>query len=206
MNLRSATTFAFVLLWSTADAHAAEEEYATEAERPSQLHVDGGLGGSSYGLHAGAIGLFATGNLRVGGSGYASGIFSSKSGGGVVAGVGSHGMQRLTLDVLAELGMNSHRVVRGGLLGDDPGATGAVPHAGVLLGARWYVGAATKRTRLTIGAWLSVRHDLDQKTSRYSYTSTGWFSGSESAATGSATIGGITEVSLRFAIGFDVTP
>ena len=182
-----------------------ERKFVSYERRLAQFHISGGPGLSSEGIHFGAMALARIGVIAVGPMFSYSGLFSTKIGGGVGLGASTRGADRFGFDALGEFGVHSHHVA-GGLLSDDPGATGTIPYAGGRVGVRWTLGNTTNRARPHVGVWLFVRQDLSSHTATYQYEEEGWFGGGRRMETGHATIGGQTEAGLAFRAGFDVTP
>jgi hypothetical protein len=182
---------------------------ATPAPRESavQVHLDAAAGLSTTGALLSGLGLVRFGLLEVGGSFGASGLFSSRTGGGIAAGVGGHRPGGAGWDVVLELGMNQHHVAgRGGILSSDPGASGAIPYAGLRAGIDWSFGSASAVLHPTLGLWLFARTDLDRRTASYAYQNTDWFSSSSDSRNGSVTLGGGAEIGLALAGGLDLLP
>lgn len=177
------------------------------ASLPSHFHLDASAGVSTLGGLVGVTGLGRIGAARVGLTGGISGLFSTKAGGGLVAGMGWQGVQRLSLDVLGEAGVHHHHVA-GSFLSDDPGRSGTVPYLGLRLGVHapgTHPGAAGG-LRWSIGGYLTLRQDLSSRTATYAYQDSGWISGEASSETRSVRIGGQTELAIAVALGFDLIP
>lgn len=128
-------------------------------ESDVQLHLDAAAGISTAGGVLGALGLVRFGLVEVGGSFTSSGLFSTRTGGGLAAGVGGHRPGGGGWDVLLELGMNEQHV-SGGLLTSDPGATGEIPYGGLRGGIDWSIGSPAAVAHATLGLWLFARADL----------------------------------------------
>lgn len=181
----------------------------TPAARESsvQLHLDAAAGVSTTGGLVSGLGLVRFGLLEVGGSVGSSGLFSTRTGGGIAVGAGGHRPGGVGWDVLLDLGVNQHHVAgSGGILSSDPGASGAIPYAGLRAGIDWSFGNASAVAHPTLGLWLFARTDLDQRSASYAYQNTGWFSGRSDARSGSVTLGGGGEIGIALAGGLDVLP
>ena len=190
-------------------AEPAETTAAPDAPRESsvQLHLDAAAGVSTAGALASGLGLVRIGVIEVGGSVTSSGLFSSRTGGGLAIGGGQHRAGGGGFDVLFELGVNEQHVTgSGGLLSSDPGASGAVPYAGLRGGIDWSFGKPSAVVRPTLGLWLFMRSDLGGRRSSYAYEDRGIFSSRTETSTGSATLGGGGEIGLALAGGFDILP
>jgi hypothetical protein len=176
-----------------------------ERESAIQLHLDAAAGVSSSGALVSALGLARFGHLEVGGSFGSSGLFGSRTGGGLAAGAGGHRPGGGGWDVLLELGMNQQHVA-GNLLSSDPGASGTIAYGGLRAGIDWSFGNASAVAHPTLGLWLFARTDLQQRTSSYAYQETGWFSGRSDSRSSSVTLGGGGELGIAIAGGLDLLP
>jgi hypothetical protein len=199
----------FALLLTGAARAEAPSSVSGEARPtpPSHFHLDASTGVSTLGGYVGATALGRIGAARVGVTGGVSGLFSTKAGGGIVAGVGWHGIQHLSLDLLGEAGMQHHHAA-GSFLSDDPGRSGNVPYLGVRLGlhAPGKDPGSGGGLRWTIGGYLALRQDLSSRTATYAYEGTGLLSGDSGSETRTVRIGGQTELTIAVALGFDLIP
>ena len=177
-------------------------------DSPVQLHLDAAAGLSTTGGLVSALGLVRFGLVELGGSYTSSGLFSSRTGGGLSAGAGSHPPGGTGWDMLVELGINEHHV-SGGLLTGDPGATGSIPYGGFRAGVDWSIGNPANVAHVTLGLWLLARADLASREVSYVYADRGLFSGNTGPfpqTNGSVRLGGGGEIGIAFAGGFDFLP
>ena len=174
-------------------------------ESPVQLHLDAAAGISTAGAVLGVLGLVRFGLVEVGGSYTSSGLFSTRSGGGLAGGVGGHRPGGGGWDVLLELGMNEQHV-SGGLLTSDPGASGAIPYGGVRAGIDWSIGSPAAVAHATLGLWIFARADLAARDASYVYQDRDWRSGSSDSRSGGAMLGGGGELGITLAGGLDFLP
>jgi hypothetical protein len=174
-------------------------------ESPVQLHLDAAAGISTAGVLVGALGLLRAGVLEVGGSYASSGLFSTRTGGGIALGGGVHRPGGGGWDILGELGVNQHHV-SGGLLTSDPGATRSIPYGGLRAGVDWSIGRPDAAVHPTLGLWLFARIDLASQGASYTYQNSSWFGESAQAREGSAKLGGGGEIGIALAGGLDILP
>ncbi len=202
------------VLFTTATAHADPPEPVTPEpvtpapvtrESPVQLHLDAAAGVSTAGVLVGALALVRVGVLELGGSFASSGLFSTRTGGGVALGVGEHRPGGGGWDILGELGVNEHHV-SGGLLTSDPGATASIPYGGLRAGVDWSIGRPDAAVHPTLGLWLFARVDLGSQGASYTYENHGWFSERSQARESSAILGGGGELGIALAGGLDILP
>ena len=170
-----------------------------------QLHLDAAAGVSTAGVLVGALALVRVGVLELGGSFASSGLFSTRTGGGVALGVGEHRPGGGGWDILGELGVNEHHV-SGGLLTSDPGATASIPYGGLRAGVDWSIGRPDAAVHPTLGLWLFARVDLGSQGASYTYENHGWFSERSQARESSAILGGGGELGIALAGGLDILP
>lgn len=208
----------FIFVAVTALAHAARAQDETVRARPAdddapaaadattQLHLDVSSGFSTLGLQVGGLALLRAGIFEVGPSFDASGLVSSKAGGGIAVGVGSRGREihAFGWDMLGEAGLHQHHAGKG-LLSDDPGASATIPYGGVRLGVSWALGGPQAHLRGRHGLWLYGNVDLSSVTKQYTYQEKGWLSDTVRQAEGSAVLGGGTLFGLSYTIGFDAS-
>ncbi|MDB5214443.1 MAG: hypothetical protein JWO86_2370 [Myxococcaceae bacterium] len=207
--------FAIVFTTARADADSAEADAATSPaplaappvprDSPVQLHLDAAAGVTTAGVLVSALGLVRFGVLELGGSYSSSGLFSTRTGGGVALGGGVHRPGGGGWDVLGELGVNQHHV-SGGLLTSDPGATASIPYGGLRAGVDWSIGRADAAVHPTLGLWLFARVDLAQQGASYTYQNSSWFGDSSQTRNGSAKLGGGGEIGIALAGGLDLLP
>ncbi|HSO39810.1 MAG TPA: hypothetical protein VLT33_45095 [Labilithrix sp.] len=211
------TLLAFAALFATSPAQAEPAETAPASqsvpaapeERQSavQVHLDASAGISTGGAVLGALGLVRFGRVEVGGTYGTSGLFSTRTGGGVAVGIGGHRPGGGGFDVLLDLGVNEHHVMgSGGLLSSDPGASASIPYGGLRAGVDWAFGNASAVAHPTLGVWLFARLDLSERTASYAYQDSGFFSDRSEPRTGSAHLGGGGEVGITLAGGIDLLP
>lgn len=174
-------------------------------ESAVQLHLDAAAGISTAGAVVSALGLVRVGLVEVGGSCASSGLFSTRTGGGLAVGAGGHRPGGGGWDVLLEGGVNEQHV-SGGLLTSDPGASGAIPYGGLRAGIDWSFGNAASAVHPTLGLWLFARMDLEGRAASYTYENRDWFSSSGGSQTGSAMLGGGGELGITLAGGLDLLP
>jgi hypothetical protein len=207
--------FSFCIGLTAGRAHAEPAEPAPTSpapaappvprESPVQLHLDAAAGISTAGVLVGALGLLRAGVLEVGGSYASSGLFSTRTGGGIALGGGVHRPGGGGWDILGELGVNQHHV-SGGLLTSDPGATRSIPYGGLRAGVDWSIGRPDAAVHPTLGLWLFARIDLASQGASYTYQNSSWFGESSQAREGSANLGGGGEIGIALAGGLDILP
>ena len=192
------------VLFTTATAHADPPEPVTPEpvtrESPVQLHVDAAAGVSTAGVLVGALALVRVGVLELGGGFASSGLFSTRTGGGVALGAGEHRPGGGGWDILGELGVNQHHI-SGGLLTSDPGATASIPYSGLRAGVDWSIGRPDAAVHPTLGLWFFARVDLGSQRASYTYSSE-----RSQARESSAIPGGGSELGIALAGGLDILP
>ena len=204
---------AFIALTAATSAARAQEETEraaadndAPADASTQVHFDVSSGFSTLGLQVGGLALVRVGLFEIGSSFDASGLVSSKTGGGMAIGVGSRGREihAFGWDMLGEAGLHQHHAAKG-LLSDDPGASATIPYAGLRLGVSWALGGPQAHLRGRHGLWLYGNVDLSSVTKHYTYQEKGWLSDNVRQAEGTAVVGGGTLFGLSYTIGFDAS-
>ena len=184
------------------DAVTPSVEATEPTESVTQIHAEVTLGGTTMGPQVGALFLVRHQVFAVGSSVSATGLFSTKTGGGIVAGFTPHHSGPFRLDLLAEAGSNYH-YESGELLSDDPGRAATIPYVGARIGFHCRLGSATAPARMTNGFWLFAQRDLATVTKTYDYEETNWLSDQSTRAAGSTTLGGQWLYGIAYNIGFD---